>query len=144
MDKRELTKEERELIKKSVLRWTDEQIDLVWDDPKRRDILEHIIELQGLKMIAECIESENCSFNKVGDKYVFTGGGSLIKDESCETPCLWAMHSFLRFSTMLYDRVASGLDPNGMHFEYAQCEDTSVRFGGFGKATFKIRFEKVG
>lgn len=143
MDNFELTKEQRELLK-AVFNYSDEQIDHIINDPKRRDLLEHMMELQGLKMIAECIESENCAFNKVGDKYVFGGPGNMIKDESCETPCLWAMHSFLPFSFMLYDRVASGLDPNGMHYDHVQCEDTATRHGGFGKATFKIRFEKVG
>ena len=84
------------------------------------------------------------AFNKEGDKYVLNGAGYLVKDESCDRPCLWAMHSFLPFSYMLYDRVASGLDPNDMHFEHVQCEDTGVHQGGFGKATFKIRFVSAG
>jgi len=143
MEKRALTTEQRELLR-ATFGYTDEQIDRIEADPKRREIIDHGPELNGTKMIAECVDAENCSFNKVGDRYVFSGQGYLLKDESCEKPCLWAMHSFLPFSYLLYDRVASGLDPNEMHVTQIQCEDVGHRHGGFGKATFKIRFEKCG
>ena len=143
MGKRNLTMEQKEFLR-TTFGYTDEQIDHIETHPKLRDIIDHLPELDGTKMIAECIEAENCAFNKVGDKYVFGGPGYLIKDESCERPCLWAMHSFLPFSYLLYDRVASGLDPNEMHVTQIQCEDVGHRHGGFGKATFKIRFEKCG
>jgi uncharacterized repeat protein (TIGR04076 family) len=143
MEKRKLTTEQRESLR-NLAGYTDEQINRIENDQKRHDIVDHGEKLWSIKMIAECIEAENCSFNKVGDKYVFGGPGYLIKNESCKTPCLWAMHSFLPFSFMLYDRVASGLDPNGMHYDHVQCEDTAVHHGGFGKATFKIRFESTG
>lgn len=143
MEKIELTTEQREALR-AVFGYTDEQIDRIINDQKRRDILSHTMELQSTKMIAECIEAENCAFNKVGDMYVFRGPSYLIKDESCERPCLWAMHSFLPFSFMLYDRIASGLNPNDMHHDHVQCEDTGVRHGGFGKATFRIHFESAG
>lgn len=140
MEKRKWTPEQRERLR-AAFGYTDEQIDRIEDDQKRRDIVDHGLELFGTKMIAECIEAENCVFNKVGDKYVFSDPGYMIKDESCERPCLWAMHSFLPFSFMLYDRIASGLNPNDMHYDHVQCEDTAVRHGGFGKATFRVHFE---
>jgi uncharacterized repeat protein (TIGR04076 family) len=79
--------------------------------------------------------------NKVGDRYVFNATGYMIKDETCETPCLWAMSKFLHFSYILYDRAASGLDLSGMHFEYISCPDTGCSCGGFGNAMFKISIE---
>jgi hypothetical protein len=93
------------------------------------------------KMIVTCVEAENCGYNKIGDRYVFGALGRLIKDETCEKPCLFAMVNFLHFTYMAYDRAASGADLSDMHFEYIACMDTGCRFGGFGRALYKISFE---
>lgn len=122
---------------KAAFGYTDEQFDQLKANPKRREMVEQIPDMTRKKLIVECVAAENCVFNKVGDKYVFGGGGNLLKEESCEQPCLFAMHSFAFFCTMLYDRMASGLDPNDMHLDHIGCTDTGLEYGGFGKAMFR-------
>jgi len=136
-----MTPEEGRKALKAALGYTDEQIDELIANPKRREIIEHLAEISSKRMIAECIAEENCVYHDVGDRYVFSGLGQLLKEESCEQPCLFAMANFPPFCNMLYDRVASGLDPNGMHLDHIQCSDTTLKYGGFGKATFRIYVE---
>ena len=128
---------------KRQLGYDEEQIKRVEENPKQREMIASGPVLVSKKMVATCIKAESCTYNKVGDRYVFNGFGGMIKDETCETPCLWAMSGFLPFIYMVYDRVASGLDPNGMHLDHVSCPDTGCRYGGFGKAMFKISIEDV-
>jgi hypothetical protein len=125
------------------LGYTEQQLQAIEDTPKLMAMIGKIPDFMMKKFVATCVEAHNCSFNKVGDRYVFNGFGAMIKDESCETPCLWAMSGFLPFSFMVYDRIASGLDPNGMHLDHVVCPDTGCRFGGFGSAVFKISVEDM-
>lgn len=118
--------------------YTDEELSVIEKNPKQREIVQAIPKLFSKKMIAECIEAENCTYNKAGDKYVFNAFGGMIKDESCKAPCLWAMGALAPFCYMIYDRAASGLDPDGMHLDHIRCPDTGCRRGGFGTALFKI------
>ena len=126
---------------KERLGYTDEEVTIIENTPKLMEIIEKIPGSITQKMVITCIEATNCTYNKVGDKYVFDAFGGMIKDESCETPCLWAMSGFLPYSYMIYDRIASGLDPNGMHLDHMVCPDAGCRFGGFGSAVFKITVE---
>jgi uncharacterized repeat protein (TIGR04076 family) len=138
MNKEKLSPEEREAVR-LILNYTDEQLDKVEADEKRRAVAKHAMDLTRKRLIFECIETQNCMFHRVGDKYVFSGFGSLIKEESCERPCLYAMANFLPFSYMLYDRVASDLDPDGMVWYSVPCSDPGDKCGGWGSAKFKVR-----
>lgn len=119
----------------------DEQIKIIEENPKQREIVEAGPILVSKKLVATCIEAENCTFNKIGDRYVFNAFGGMIKDETCDNPCLWALSVFFPFCYMVYDRAASGLDPNGMHMDHVRCPDTGCRYGGFGTAMFKLSVE---
>ncbi len=126
---------------KSQLGYTEAQINIIEENPKQFEMMESIPLLISKKLVATCVAAKNCAFNKVGDRYVFNGFGAMIKDESCETPCLWAMNGFMPFSLMVYDRIASGLDPDGMHLDHVTCPDAGCKYGGFGSAMFKISVE---
>lgn len=119
----------------------DEEFDIIQNNPKQLEMFENIGALAVKKMIATCVKAENCGMNNIGDRYVFTAGGQLIKEETCDRPCLWAMSNFFPFSYILYDRAASGLDLDGIHFEYVSCPDTGCQHGGYGNAMFKISVE---
>ncbi len=141
MADRKLSKEFKEGLR-NQLGFSDEQFKVIEKNQKLMDIIEAGPRLASKQMVVTCIEAENCGMNKVGDRYVFTAAGTMIKEESCESPCLWAMSRFLPFSYIIYDRVASGLDASGMHFEYVSCPDTGCKYGGFGTAMFKISVEQ--
>ena len=126
---------------RNIMNFDDEQIKTVEKNPKQFEMCETLPFLASKKMVATCIEAENCGLHKIGDRYVFNATGFMIKDETCERPCLWALSTFLPYSYILYDRAASGLDPSGMHFEYVSCPDNGCRYGGWGTAMFKISVE---
>lgn len=140
MTDRKLSKEFKEGLR-NQLGYSDEQFETIEKNPKLLDIIEAGPILSSKKIVATCISAENCGMNKVGDRYVFTGSGAMVKEETCETPCLWALSRFLPFSFIVYDRIASGLDASGMHFEYVSCPDTGCKHGGFGTAMFKMSIE---
>lgn len=118
--------------------FNDEQLAMIESNPKQREIVTALPSLMKKKLVAECVRAENCTYNKVGDRYVFNAFGGMIKAETCQMPCLWALGAMYPFCYMVYDRAASGLDPNGMHLDHIRCPDTGCQFGGFGTAVFKI------
>ena len=142
MTQEKLDEQTKEIIKKQ-LGYNDEEIKLIDENPKQRDIVKNGPIFVSKKMVVTCIKAENCTFNKIGDRYVFNCFGGMIKEECCETPCILAMSGFLPFTFMVYDRIASGLDPAGMHLDHVACPDTGCRYGGFGTALFKISIEDV-
>ena len=142
MNDRKLNETAKDALR-NILGYTDEKIKIIEENPKQFEIWEKMPVLSSKNMVATCIETENCGLHKIGDKYVFNATAFMIKDETCARPCLWAMSNFLHFSYIIYDRVASGLDPSGMHFEYISCPDTGCNYGGFGTAMFKISIEEA-
>lgn len=140
MPSRKFSEEDKAPLK-NVFGWSDEELEAVEENPKQFELFRVTQAFAGKQMVATCVEAEKCGMHKIGDKYVFTAGGRMIKDDTCERPCLWAMSTFFPFSYILYDRAASGLDPAGMHFEYVSCPDTGCRYGGYGTAMFKISVE---
>ena len=130
----------RQILKKDA-GYTDEQLDAMEQNPKQVAVIKAIPSLFGKKLVATCVKAENCTYNRVGDRYVFNAFGGMIKDETCKAPCLWALGAMFPFCYMVYDRAASGLDPNGMHLDHVHCPDTGCGFGGFGTAWFKMSVE---
>lgn len=131
----------KQLLKRDV-RLSDEQIKLMEDNPKHRALVNALPSLMGKKIVATCLQTEHCTLNKVGDRYVFSAFGGMIKDETCKSPCLWALGAMFPICYMVYDRAASGLDPNGLHLDHVRCPDTGCQYGGFGSAVFKISVEQ--
>ena len=135
-----------ERLKRALKRdqgFDDEQIGIIEGNPKQREIVEAGPILVSKRLVATCIEAENCTYNKVGDRYVFNAFGGMIKDETCDDPCLFALGALTPFCYVVYDRAASGLDPNGMHLDHVRCLDTGCRYGGFGTAMFKMTVENA-
>ncbi len=126
---------------KTVLGWTDEQIDNL--SPKMLKMLKLGNKHQEYKMIAEVIRSENCGFQlKKGDKLVFGSNGILLPDESTANLCLWAIAPLLPFNCVIYDRFYEGLDPSDIFPDHVKCTDVGVACGGFGEVLFKVYCKK--
>lgn len=81
---------------------------------------------------------------KIGDKYVFRGGGILIPEKSTfPIVCLWALAGIYPFTLMVMDRILSDQDPNDIFRNRTGCMDSSVRDGGLGRVIFKIYAKKI-
>lgn len=125
-----------------MMEYTDEEIKGLTN--KQKDILCVGEELYNYKMIAEVVNSCHCGYKpKVGDRYVFAPGGTIIPEECTWPICVWALAPMLPFFYMYYDRIRAGLDPNDMWMENVKCADIGTDCGGFGEVLFKITYEEI-
>lgn len=145
MDKKNMTREEYiEYLWKSnqkALGLTDEQIEAAKKNPKRVKFIERSPELVKRRIVAEVVKAENCANHKVGDKIVFRPVGSLIKEESCEHPCLYAMAPLATLGYIIFDRIATGVDPSQIHISQIKCWDIGWENGGGGEILMRVRVE---
>ena len=121
---------------------TDEQLEVMKQDPKRRKFIEASPQLVRKKVIAEVISAKNCAAgHKVGDRYVIRAAGYLVPEESPKNLCLSALVPLQPFVSVAGERIAEGIDPNGMITDHAGCLDVGFECGGFGRVVMKIRVE---
>ena len=89
------------------------------------------------------VKATNCGYKpKIGDRYVFAPGGTIITEECTWPICVWALAPMLPFFYMYYDRILAGLDPNDCYMENIKCADIGVDCGGFGEIVLKISYKK--
>jgi len=145
MDKKSMTKEEYiEYLWKAnqkALGLTDEQVEAAKKDPRRIELIENSPELVKRKIVAEVVKAEHCANHKVGDKIVFRPVGSMIKEESCEHPCLYAMAPLATLAYIIFDRISSGVDPSQIHIDRIKCWDVGWENGGGGEVLMRVRVE---
>jgi len=120
---------------------TDEQVEMMKKDPKAVKMIENSPALYNKKIVAEVVKTKNCLFHKVGDRIVFRVAGGMIKEESCENPCLYALGPLATLGYVIFDRVASGLDPSEIMIDSIKCMDVGVENGGVGEILMKVRVE---
>ena len=134
-------KEIREMLK-GALGMTDEELDKI--APDRRKMLVTVPAYMGYKLVAECISSEHCFAQiKVGDKLVFDLN-VLSKDESTAPACIGALAPLMESIHIMWDRMAEGVDPNGLIFRTVSCFDPGLEHGGVGNVVFKLTAVKPG
>lgn len=125
-----------------MLEYTEEEIKGL--TKKQKDILLAGDTMYNYKMIAEVVKASHCGYKpKIGDRYVFAPGGTIITEECTWPICVWALAPMLPFFYMYYDRLIAGLDPNDMWTENIKCADIGTDCGGFGEVVFKFSFEKI-
>lgn len=108
------------------------------NSPKQLRVLRAARRLVRARIIAEVVSAKGCEAHKVGDRYVYTGTGRLLPQESCQWLCSWAIAPVVPLVFMVYDRISSGLDPSDMVFDHVKCLDTGVKCGGFGETYLKV------
>ena len=64
----------KELLKRQ-LGYDEDQIKIVEENPKQREIIVSIPILVSKKMIATCIQAEGCTYNKVGEQEALIQAG---------------------------------------------------------------------
>lgn len=96
-----------------------------------------------LRTVFEVIEVSACAVRaKVGDKLVVDR--QLINVEKSTFPlCINALDRMQTVIFMIFDRVAEGLDPNGLLIKAVDCSDQGLEYGGLGKVRFKVYTEWI-
>ncbi|MFB0562410.1 MAG: hypothetical protein ACETWM_14490 [Candidatus Lokiarchaeia archaeon] len=120
---------------------TDEQVEMMKKDPKAVKMIKHSADLYNKKLVAEVVKTKNCACHKVGDKIVFRVAGGMIKEESCENPCLFAIGPLATLGYIIFERVASGLETSELMIDSIKCMDVGLENGGVGEILMKIRVE---
>ena len=124
--------------------WTEEELDSL--SPKQWVFLDREHKLRHYKIIAEVIRVEDhCELRpKIGDKFVFTGAGMLVTEESTfPAICITALAGIFPFIYIIIDRILAGLDANEIWRDQVSCLDSNLQDGGLGRVVFKIYCEKV-
>ena len=117
---------------------TDEQVDEAKKDPERVRFIERSSELVRRKVVAEVVKAEHCACHRVGDKIVFRPAGPLVKEESCDHPCMYAMAPLATLGYIIYDRIVEGVDPSQLHVPKIKCWDVGWENGGAGEMLMKV------
>ena len=129
---------------KRFIGFTDE--DILNTTPRQHKSWKAQYKLNEWFLVAEVVESRNCGArNKVGDRYVIQSGTSLVPEEcTVRFLCTGAIYPISNLASILYERLAEGLDPRDFAAnEYVYCIDTGVEHGGYGRILLKCRFEHV-
>ena len=117
---------------------TDEQVEEAKKDPKRARAIERSSELVKRKIVAEVVKAEHCACHKVGDKIVFRPVGALVKGESCDHPCIYAMAPLATLGYIIFDRIVEGVEPSQLRIPQIKCWDVGWENGGTGEILMKV------
>jgi len=120
---------------------TDEQVEEAKKDPERVRFIERSSELVRRKVVAEVVKAEHCVCHKVGDKIVFRPAGALVKEESCDHPCIYAMAPLATLGYIIFDRIVEGVEPSQLRIPQIKCWDVGWENGGAGEILMKVRVE---
>jgi uncharacterized repeat protein (TIGR04076 family) len=145
MDEERAQKKERRWKKFQEMQgYTDEDIAKYRSNKRYVKAMEDAPKFMTHNIIVEVIESHNCNAgHKVGDKFVLTGNGYLIADESPKYMCIHALGAFMPYIYAMWERFYEDLDPNGLLFDIVHCPDTGCKKGGWGELLMRMYAEEV-
>ncbi len=119
--------------------YTDKEIAVFRSNPKFVKAMEHAPKFITHKIIVEVVESHNCNAgHKVGDKFVLTGNGYLIRDECPKYMCIHALNAFAPYIWAMWERMYEDLDLDGLLFDLVHCPDVGCMRGGWGELIMKM------
>lgn len=120
------------------LGYSDKELDLFRSDPRRVQgaLRLESPELQKKYLIFEVESSVGCSVGLKAGNRLFFKGMTVLDRQKSDPWCILALGNLRIIAAICLDRWIEGLDPN-MSFNYAQCADTGVRDGGWGKVVIK-------
>lgn len=118
--------------------YTDEEIAMYRSKSQHRKAMENAPKFMTHKIIAEVVESHNCNAgHKPGDKFVMTGNGYLIAEESPKLMCMHALTTLMPYVFAMWDRFYEDLDGELM-LDMAHCPDVGCRRGGWGECIMRV------
>jgi hypothetical protein len=118
---------------------TDAEVELMKKNSKSVKLIRNSPDLVRKKIVAEVVQTKHCVCHKVGDKIVFRVVGSMVREETCESPCLYALGPLATLGYIIFDRVAAGLDTSELMIDCIKCMDTGIECGGVGEMLMKVR-----
>jgi len=130
---------------RQIFEYNEDEMERVRKSPQHLKWIKAFPQIRNVRMIAEIVESKNCMAQlRKGDKYYFKWGGYVLDtSEGAKNVCLWAVSQLLPFYFMINDRVAEGLDPNGMIVNHVRCFDVGFRGNcGYGEVLMKVYAER--
>ena len=94
------------------------------------------------KIVFEVIQSHGCVCqHRVGQRLVLNGNGALICDECPPIMCIGLVSQFYSTIIAIWERMAAGLDPNGLLLDTIGCTDVGVDCGGWGRVVARVHVE---
>jgi uncharacterized repeat protein (TIGR04076 family) len=119
--------------------YTNAEIDKYRSNPRYVKAMENAPMFMTHNIIVEVVEAHNCNAgHKVGDKFVLTGNGYLLAEESPKYMCIHALGAFFPYVYAMWDRFYENLDPNGMLFDLVHCPDVGCEKGGWGELIMRM------
>lgn len=121
-----------------ALGYTEKELEEFKSDPKRRKAAEVLPEANRRTVVAEVVSSHGCAAGyKIGDRIEMTASG-LVK---CHNACIYAVAPMQIHAAMAHDRIAEGLDPDGLWFNHYACQDAGFCNGSWGQVCFRVKVE---
>ncbi len=94
------------------------------------------------KIIAEVVYAHGCVCkHEVGQNIVLNGNGALLRDECPAIMCVGLVSQLNPVVSAAFERMAAGLDPNGLLTNTIGCIDVGINCGGWGRVLLKVRVE---
>jgi len=125
------------------LGYTDGEMKLFRQNPKREETLLRAAELTHKTVVVEVLESHGCnSRHKVGDKFYFDTAGNLLTRLCPKRVCMYALAGLERMVFAANELLYAGDDPNEMVFKRCGCSDVGVQCGGWGRIVMELRVEE--
>jgi len=64
-----------------------------------------------------------------------------VREETCESPCLYALGPLATLGYIVFDQVVAELDVSELMIDHIKCWDTGLECGGVGEILMKVRVE---
>ena len=127
---------------KTLVGISDEELDQL--KPHVVESLDNVGALLEYRIVAEVVESENCTARyKVGDRMVFNGTFLNTVESTTEHYCMDAIPPIHIAMRAMIAAILNDDDPNKYFFNHVQCLDTGALHGGFGRVLFRVHAEKI-
>ena len=98
---------------KSILNYTDNEMDTVASNPKYMDMIEKSPELMNTDFIFEIEDAHGCVCqHQKGQKIKINGDNSIISQESPEKICVYLINAIAPIVYGAQEFIYAGLDPN--------------------------------
>jgi uncharacterized repeat protein (TIGR04076 family) len=124
--------------------YSDQEIAVYRSNPRYVKAMEHAPKFMTHNIIVEVVESHNCNAgHKVGDKFVLTGNGYLVRDACPKYMCVHALTAFAPLVYAMWERLYEDLDPDMMLFNTIHCPDVGCKRGGWGELIMRMYAKEV-